>query len=215
MSAIRIRPYTARDRDAVLRLAADTAFFGEPLERYLEDRQLFCDAMYAYYTDLEPEHAWVACADTEVVGFLVGCVDSSVRRRCWFARILPRLAYGVIRGKYAIGARTRRYSVRVMKAAMAPQPKIDERRYPAHLHLNVDAAWRRRGIGRQLLDAALDQLRALHVRGVHLKTTSLNTSAVRLYERAGFRMADSRPTSQWSGLVPDPVAKVTYVLDLQ
>ncbi|HVY79794.1 MAG TPA: GNAT family N-acetyltransferase, partial [Steroidobacteraceae bacterium] len=211
MSAIRIRPYTARDRDAVLRLAADTAFFGEPLERYLDDRQLFCDAMYAYYTDLEPEHAWVACADTEVVGFVVGCIDSSVRRRRWLARILPRLAYGVLRGKYTIGARTWRHSARMMKAAIAPRPKIDERRYPAHLHLNVHAAWRSQGIGRQLLAASLDQLRALRVRGVHLKTTSLNTSAVRLYERAGFRMADSRPTSQWIGLVPDSVTNVAYV----
>src|SRR5262245_56638092 len=102
MSAIRIRPYARLDRDAVLRLAADTAFFGEPLEHYLDDRQLFCDAMYAYYTDLESEHAWVACAGTEVVGFLVACVDSSAHRRRWVARILPRLAFGVLRGRYEL-----------------------------------------------------------------------------------------------------------------
>ena len=35
----------------------------------MEDRNVFLDAFYAYYTDLEPEHAWVACADAAVVGF--------------------------------------------------------------------------------------------------------------------------------------------------
>lgn len=214
MPEVLIRPYEQRDRDGVFRLAADTAFFGEPLERFLDDRQLFCDGMYAYYTDLEPEHVWVAAADGEVVGVLVACVDTAAHRRRWVARILPRIALGFLVGRYKLGARTCRHALRTMRAAVSGGPKVDVRKYPAHLHVNVRAAWRQRGIGRRLLETSLDQLRSLRVPGVHLNTTDLNTAAGKLYESAGFRVADARASSQWAGLVPGTVTKVCYVREL-
>ncbi len=76
-----IRPYKPADRQAVFRIGGDTAFFGAPIEAYMEDRTAFLDAFYAYYTDLEPEHTWVAAANEEVVGFLTGCVDTRVHDR--------------------------------------------------------------------------------------------------------------------------------------
>jgi hypothetical protein len=57
MPELLIRPYQPKDRESVFRIAADTAFFGAPIEAYMEDRNVFLDAFYAYYTDLEPEHA--------------------------------------------------------------------------------------------------------------------------------------------------------------
>lgn len=39
-----IRPYYPNDRDALFRIAGDTAFFGNPIEAYMEDRRLFLDA---------------------------------------------------------------------------------------------------------------------------------------------------------------------------
>jgi hypothetical protein len=44
----RIRRYERRDCAAVYRLAADTAFFGDPVEAFLDDRALFCRAFVAY-----------------------------------------------------------------------------------------------------------------------------------------------------------------------
>jgi len=215
MTDLVIRPYEKRDRAALFRLAADTAFFGEPLENFLDDRRLFCDGMYAYYTDLEPEHAWVASADGEVVGLLVACFDSSAHRRRWVVRILPRLSLGFLAGRYKLGARTLRHTLRTFRAAFSRGLKIDTRKYPAHLHVNVHAAWRGHGIGRRLLEASLEQLRTLGVPGVHLNTTNVNVAAGRLYESAGFRIADARPSLQWSGLVPGRVTKVCYVRELK
>jgi hypothetical protein len=63
MPELLIRPYQPKDRESVFRIAADTAFFGAPIEAYMEDRNVFLDAFYAYYIDLEPEHAWVACSE--------------------------------------------------------------------------------------------------------------------------------------------------------
>ena len=214
MHTVRIRPYEARDRDGVFQVAADTAFFGQPVETYLDDRRLFCHAFYSFYTDCEPEHAWVACVDDVVVGFLVGCVDGARQRRVWLKAILPRVARGLLLGEYRIGARTWRYALRRGGAALQRRPHVNMQNYPAHLHLNVASEWRREGIGRRLLLAFLEQMRSLGVKGVHASSTDLNRHAGRLFESVGFRIADSRPTCQWSGLVSARVSKVCYVLQL-
>jgi len=215
MLDVTIRPYEHPDRQAVLRLAAETAFFGEPLETYLDDRRLFCDVFYRYYTDLESEHGWVACAEDQVVGFLMGCVDTSAQRRLWLKKILPGTTFGILRGKYKIGKRAWRYTWRLARGSLCGESlRVDTAKYPAHLHLNIQAACRRQGLGRRLIEAFLRQLRQLGIPGVHLKTTSLNTAAGRLYEKMGFQVVDKRPSQQWSGLVPGKVFNLCYALKL-
>lgn len=199
MSEIQVRSYAQADRAALYRIAADTAFFGAPVEAYLDDRRLFCDAFYAYYTDLEPEHAWVAADGSEVVGFIVGSVDTRLKERRWRREVLPRVWGCLLRGGYRLGRRTRQYALRGLGAVLRGEvPHVDLGVYPAHLHINVDERWRGQGLGRRLIDAYLGQLRALGVPGVHLNTTSLNEAACRLYERAGFRLLDARVTRMWA-----------------
>lgn len=210
-----IRGYERGDREAVFSIAADTAFFGEPVEHYLDDRRLFCDALYRYYTDLEPEHARVAATGNALAGFLVGCVDTRTQRRLWVRQILPRLAAGMLSGRYVLGRRTWRHAGRALRASLTSRAKIDLARYPAHFHLNVLADWRGQGIGRRLLQAFLSQLRKSGVPGVHLNTTTRNVAAGRLYESMGFVPLDIRPAPQWSDLIHDDVRSVTYALDLR
>jgi len=52
---------------------------------------------------------------------------------------------------------------------------------------------RRRGLGRALLDAAVEALRAAGVDRAWLVTTNDNLAALRLYQRAGWRLAALRP----------------------
>ena len=216
MSNITIRPHAYPDRSTVLQLAAETALFGEPLEMYLDDRRLFCDIFYSYYTDLEPEHGWVACADVEVVGFLLGCADTSTQHRLWLKKILPSTVFGMLRGKYRIGKRTWRYAWRLARGLLCGESlRVDTAEYPAHLHINIRAVWRRHGLGQQLIDGFLSQLRQLGVPGVHLKTTSLNTAAGKLYEKMEFQVVDKRPSQQWPGLVPGKVFNLCYALKLE
>lgn len=208
-----IRPYRQADRGAVLRIAADTAAFGGPVETFLDDRRLFCDAFYRYYVDFEPEHAWVATVEPEVVGFLVGCTDRARRDRLMATRIIPSLAWRLLRGRYRVGRCTWTHALDEMGAAARREfPAVDLARYPAHLHINLDARWRGLGAGRRLLDAYLAQLLTLGVPGVHLHTTSLNVAAVALYTRMGFRLLDARPTRLWERVVAGPVENRTYGL---
>ena len=210
-----IRPFQPSDRQAVLKIGADTAFFGAPVEKYIEDRRIFNDFFYAYYTDVEPQHVWVAEADGKVAGFLAGCVNVRSKYGRWLIHIFPRFAARLVRGGYQIGPLLRRY-IRVLISAglHGDAPHIDIKKFPAHLHVNVDAAWRGLGLGHKLMDAYLDQLRFLGVRGVHLETTSMNEVACRLYEKIGFHLLDTRPTRMWVGMIDHPVENRSYGLKL-
>ena len=94
-------------------------------------------------------------------------------------------------------------------------PPVDLTQYPAHLHINVDAAWRGAGAGRRLMEAYLAQLLSLGVPGVHLRTTSLNTAAVALYTRIGFRLLGARPTRLWAHVTEQPVENRCYGLRIR
>ena len=60
------------------------------------------------------------------------------------------------------------------------------------LDLAVDPGWRRRGIGRLLLDAILEEGRAARARLVLLEARASNGAAVALYRSAGFFVTDVR-----------------------
>ena len=214
-SALVIRPYLPDDREELLRIGADTAFFGAPIEAYMEDRNAFLDAFYAYYTDLEPEHTWVASANGKVVGFLTGCVDTRKRDREFLRVILPHLAGNVLRGKYHFGKRSLQYFTGLIGGLIHGEfTRVDLNSFPAHLHINVEAPWRGNKLGQRLLEAYLTQLRALGIAGVYLDTTSLNEAACRLYEKLGFRLLDARPDRFWAKWFGHPVDNLCYGLKL-
>ncbi|HTX90419.1 MAG TPA: GNAT family N-acetyltransferase [Anaerolineales bacterium] len=215
MPDLLVRPYQPADRPAFFRIGADTAFFGAPIEAYMEDRNIFLDAFYAYYTDLEPEHAWVACADGQVVGFLAGCVDSASQSAKYRRGILPMLVGKLFRGKYHFGKKARRYVAGMLLGSMRGEfLHADWKEYPAHLHINVDQAWRGHKLGQRLMDAYLGQLRSLEVRGVYLETTSLNEVACRLYEKVGFKLLDACPDRFWAKWFGHPVENRCYGMKL-
>jgi len=196
--AIIIRLYEPNDHQEVLRISADTAVFGEPVEAILEDRHIFCDAFTAYYTNFESEYVWVACVDDQVVGYLTGCVDTISQRRRIIGRSIIPLVGRIIQGKYHLGGKTFNYAKYMALGALRKEyPQVDLKQYPAHLHVNVEAAMRGRGLGRSLMTAYLEQLSEMGVPGVFLDTTDFNEAACRLYEAIGFELLDGCPTRVW------------------
>jgi len=210
-----IRPFQLADRQSIFRIGADTAFFGAPIEAYMEDRNAFLDAFYAYYTDLEPEHTWVACADGDVVGFLAGCVDTRVHNQRLLRVIIPRLTGNLLRGKYHFGKRSLHYFGGMLGGLLRREfTQVDLDTYPAHLHINVVSAWRGYKLGQQLMEVYLRQLRKLGITGVYLDTTSLNEVACRLYVKMGFGLLDARPERYWAKWFGHPVDNRCYGLRL-
>lgn len=194
-----VRPYQAQDRSTLHKIAADTAFFGEPIEIYLEDRRAFTDSFYAYYTDFEPEHCWVACrADDSVIGFLTGCVDTQKHDLWYHQQAMPLLRKRVFQRYYRTGPLSWRYAFELWLSDLRHEgPEVDLTPYPAHLHINVDRNYRGHGLGRKLIQTYLTQLNGLAIPGVHLFTTSQNLKACALYERMGFKLLGAHPTHMW------------------
>lgn len=197
-----VRPYQPADRSAVMEIAADTAYFGEPVEAYLEDRRLAQDFFVAYYLECEPEHAWTAEADGVVVGYLTGSTGRARATRDK-AQTAMRAALRLVSFRYHVGPLTRRYAVRAAKAAVLGEyPHADLKHYPAELHINLAPAARGLGLGKALLYACLDQMTALGVSGIHLNTTSRNQAALRLYEKAGFELLARHASTVWEPWLP-------------
>jgi len=210
-----LRLFQPGDRDGLFKIAADTAFFGEPIEAYLEDRRIFLDSFYAYYTDLEPEHIWVVDIGGELAGFLTGCVDTKRQQLLTRKIIRPRVWRKLLRGGYRIGRKALRYQLELLLAGIRHEgTQVDLERFPAHLHINVAAAWRGLGLGRQLMQAYLDQLHSLGTPGVHLQTTSRNVAACRLYESMGFRLVDARQSRMWRWKFPEPLEERAYAREV-
>lgn len=206
-----IRRYCPQDREPVWTLVADTAFFGEPVETFLDDRRLYGAAFAAYYTDYEPERLWVAERAEGVVGYVMGCGDSRRRMRIARACILPAVLSEVLRGHYRVGPKTLRHVLRMVQEYLERSvPTVSLEQFPGHLHISVAASARGQGIGRALLETALAQFWETGVRGVHLLTTDRNQAACHLYEALGFRLLDARPTRRWRGFVAGSVENRAY-----
>jgi ribosomal protein S18 acetylase RimI-like enzyme len=118
-------------------------------------------------------------------------------------------------GKYVLGRKTWRYTQAILGGILRQEyPHVDHREYPAHLHVNVEAAMRGQGIGQRLMEAYLEQIRQLGVPGVFLNTTTVNKAAIRLYERQGFQLLENRRMSVWSYLMERPVENCCFGLQL-
>jgi GNAT superfamily N-acetyltransferase len=138
----------------------ETIFFASSnVQQFADDaeRAAFRQRWLGRYLDHWPEHVFVASTpDDRVIGYLAGCLEDPATHPV-FADIGYMPAFTDL-----------------------------SQSYPAHLHINLDPAWRSGGIGTRLIDAfcAHAQRRAP---GVHVVTgrTSRN---VRFYERNGFRM---------------------------
>lgn len=181
MSDALIRAATPADTDAIDRLCRATAQSGEPQPDDVADPILISLVYALPYLHLEPQTARVLERHGRVAGYVVGAVDSYAFYRRWSAdwatRHLPR-PRGADPDLVALLAEP----LRALPAG------VDG--YPSHLHINLAPAARGGGLGKRLLDAFLDGLRAAGSPGVHLRVAADNQDAVRFYCGRGFMTAE-------------------------
>ena len=212
---IDIRHYQTSDQAAVLDIAADTAFFGEPVEAFLDDRKLYGDAFARYYLEHEAPFAWVADGPDGVIGFLLGCADTRRQISQWRGYIITHVLVNALSGRYKLGRRTTSFAWGMLIGAVRREtPRIELKEYPAHLQIDVMQGYRGVGIGRRLIEAYMEQLRGLAVTGVYLETTNHNEAACYLYEKVGFQLLDERPNHFWTKMFDFQVNNRSYGLKL-
>jgi len=183
-----VRAYRPEDRAAVRRICFETGYMGEPIAWQWPDEESFADLFSSWYTDQEPGSALVAVVDGEVVGYLLGCLDS---RR---VDLKPSLAaHHLLRRGLLVKSGTApllgRSLVDIGRAAVRrdlPHPTFIDDRWPAHLHINLLPAGRGQGLGTELVHRWLATLRSDGVPGCHLETWAENTDAKAFFEAMGF-----------------------------
>lgn len=186
MPEFEIRSYRPSDRARVRRIAFDTGYMGDPVDWLWGDPESFADLITRYYTDREPESLFVVDRGGEVLGYLTGCVDS---RRVLgvaageFGRLLRR---GALLRPGVAGFLWRALLDTACDRVVAQEALVDPR-WPAHLHIDLLPAARRRGLGRRLMQRWFARLRELGSAGVHLGTFAENRGAISFFEACGFR----------------------------
>lgn len=184
-----VRPYAPKDRQAVREICYATGFVGDSAQWWWRDFESFADMWTKYYTDREPESAFVIDMGGVVTGYLTGCYDSerawdpgviaarhAIRRLCLFR---PGTASTIWRGiaDAAID--------KISQKGDPPKPFKDSR-WPSHLHIDMLEVARGKGFGRQLVDTWLARLRELGSPGCHLETLHENYAAIAFFESVGF-----------------------------
>ncbi|TCP43399.1 acetyltransferase (GNAT) family protein [Tamaricihabitans halophyticus] len=140
------------------------------------------------YLELEPESLFVAVRDGALVGYLTGCVDGAK-----FPGEDKLMAQAIKDHRLILRRGPVRFFARAMadslSAAIRRQPKsgeLNDRRWPAHLHINVAPAARGTGAAEGLLAHWQRRLRELDSPGCYLQTLTENVRAVRFFSRMGF-----------------------------
>jgi ribosomal protein S18 acetylase RimI-like enzyme len=207
-----IRRYQPADRSAVRQLAGDTAHFGDPIERFLDAREVFLDAFASFYTDIMGDYLWIAEEDGVLLGYIMGCPDTR-EYNAWYRRNVKKVAWRAATLRYR-GVFTRKSLGYIRRYMRLRVPYIDLSPYPAHLNINTRADRRGSGIGNALMQTYLDQLRTENVPGVHLETSSENKIAAPWYERLGFQLLQRTPSDLYRPSVGHAVDFLLYALRL-
>ena len=184
------RPLVHEDWLAIRELCGRTAEQGRGID---EARwPFFSEFWVGPYEKLLPEWTYAARAENgpRVAGYLTGCPDTaSFERKSLLLHRWPLFIKALL-GFYPRNEDTRRFIRRFLgleKTMESRFPREERLRlmslYPAHLHVNVDGAFRGSGVGKKLMELFIEDMRKAGVPGVHLVC---GDRPVGFYKRLGF-----------------------------
>jgi len=183
-----VRPYRPEDRPGV-RLIYGVDEFAHPAlqRRFPRMQDYLADSMSHYYA-YEPESTFVALAGGQVVGALLGTVDTLRCERDYEPRTRRLLRVRALAGKYGWPAWWWADLLTSWAGREIVRPPVDLERFPAHLHIGLLPAWRRRGIGTQLTLAYEAYLRSRGIPGYHLYAASFHPLGMAFYQKSGMEI---------------------------
>ncbi|MEV1146423.1 GNAT family N-acetyltransferase [Micromonospora sp. NPDC049799] len=203
-----IRPYQPDDRDAVHDICIRTADAGEDASTSYADPDILPEIFAHPYSHLEPDLAFVLDHDGVPVGYVLGTADTAAFARRFRSEWLPLVSdrYPPPNGDPTTPDAVMAHLLHTPERMVLP----DLAHYPAHLHIDLLAGYRRSGHGRALVDRFVTALRERGTPAVHVGMVTANRRARPFYDRLGFRplpVADPGPLTYLGLAVPDPPAE--------
>jgi GNAT superfamily N-acetyltransferase len=185
-----IRPYQPSDRPAVRAIYGMDEFARPRLQqKHPRYGEYLADEM-SYYPDHEPESLFVAEVEGQVVGALLGGVDTGHFERVYQKHIRPRLLRRTLSGAYGWPGWLPALLRTEWAGRQVQAPRVDRAQYPAHLHIGLLPAWRRQGLGTALVQCYEAYLRQRGIPGYHLFASSFHPLGVAFYFKLGLELID-------------------------
>ena len=211
--ALRIRKFEKGDRETVRRLCCETGFLGNPIDPVFEDRELFADFLTAYYTDWEPESAFVLEVSGEVKGYLFGSRRPLRQQAYSLYQNLSIFTRAVVR-YWKYNRASREFIHWIALNGWREVPAAPKR--TPHFHINLLADARNVASTRALMDAYLKYLSECGETQVYGQMVTFEgRRGTKMFERYGFRVLNRAEITKYRKLHPEPVFLSTVIKDLE
>ncbi len=208
-----IRKYQASDRDIVRQLCCDTGFLGNPIDPIFEDREIFANFLTGYYTDWEPESAFVLEVDGEVKGYLLGSRFPFRQQLYNIYQNAGLFLRGILR-YWRYNDASRRFVHWIIFNGWREVPAAP--RKTAHFHINLLPEARNVASTRGLMDAYLKYLHEHGEKRVYGQMVTFESRrGSKMFERYGFRVINRAEISKYRKLHPEPVFLCTVIKNLE
>src|SRR5260221_10761844 len=208
-----LRSYQAADRARIRTLCCETGFLGNPIDPVFEDRELFADYLTAYYTDWEPESAFVLLVNGDIRGYLLGS------RHPWRQQLynLYNNVALFLRGLFRYpryGAASKKFVQWILRTAWREVPAAPRR--TAHFHINLAPDARQLLASRSLTDQYLKYLHGHGEKRVYGQMVVFeDRRGEKMFERYGFKVLNKAEITKYRDLHPHPVYLCTIIKDLE
>ncbi|MDQ3623716.1 MAG: GNAT family acetyltransferase [Verrucomicrobiota bacterium] len=208
-----IRKFQRADRERVRELCCETGFLGNPIDPIFEDRALFADYLTAYYTDWEPESAFVLLMNGEICGYLLGSRHPLRQQLYNLYNNVALFGRGLFR-YWGYNAASRKFVHWILKQAWREVPATPRR--VAHFHVNLLPDARSVPQTRALMDTYLRYLRDHGEKHVYGQMVVFeDRRSLKMFERYGFKVLNKAPITKYRELHPEPVYLCTVIKDLE
>lgn len=132
---------------------------------------VYCD----YYCEQEPANTFVLVDENDTAQGYILCAENAKEYRKGFAPYMQKLR------KHGICSCVIPWGEQVIYSFFS-------KKYPAHLHIDINREFTGGGNGTRMMQTLLEHLKSKGVKGVMLIVGSHNTAAVRFYKRNGFKV---------------------------
>jgi GNAT superfamily N-acetyltransferase len=176
----------------------ETAFFGNDISHYFDDREMAADIYCSYYTDYEPQSLFVAEKEGEVVGYLMGATNTGRYKIFMTSRIVPRFIPPFLFSARFFNKTNLRFIWEMAKAWLSGQFPRDttSKGYPSHFHLNILPKHRAKGLGMALVKRFEEELRWMKIPGLFFHSVRFRPQFT-LFDRDGYSKLRCKPVSFW------------------
>lgn len=176
-----IRQYEAKDRDNVRYVSLVTG--GNPTKE--RDKKAKWLMFLDYYIEVEPECCFVAVNEQdEAIGFAIASANYEQYEKTYRKLYLKEL----YKQKFFYG---------IYQSLELMLSRKFGKKYPAHLHIDINPEYQRMGLGHKLMDALILKLDQKNIPSVFLVVGKNNEMGIKFYTKYGFE----RITKFFNGIV--------------